>query len=67
LGEISRGGGCVPLDRVDTSSIAAAIVSLIDQPAKLASLSEIARARSFKSWADYTRELVAWMQSLPRR
>jgi glycosyltransferase involved in cell wall biosynthesis len=67
LGEISRGGGCVALDSLDAASLAVAIASLLDEPATLSSLSAIARARVFKSWADYTRELVAWMQSLPRR
>jgi glycosyltransferase involved in cell wall biosynthesis len=67
LGEISRDGGCVPLSSLDAATIATAIASLLDAPDRLASLAETARRRSFKSWADYTRELTTWMRSLPRR
>jgi glycosyltransferase involved in cell wall biosynthesis len=67
LGEISRHGGALALDRVDAAHLAAAIASLLDSPAKLSSLAAVARTRVFKSWADYTRELVTWIQSLPPR
>jgi glycosyltransferase involved in cell wall biosynthesis len=67
LGEISRGGGCVALESVDAPHLSAAIASLLESPATLSSLGAVARSRVFKSWADYTRELVAWMQSLPRQ
>ena len=67
LGEISQGGGCVALERLDAASLAGAIALLIEKPAQLIALAEVARQRTFKSWADYTRELTAWMQSVPRR
>ncbi|MEO6003641.1 MAG: glycosyltransferase [Opitutus sp.] len=67
LGEISRGGGCVALERLEAASLAGAIASLLEHPAQLDSLAEVARKRTFKTWADYTRELIAWMQSVPRR
>ena len=67
LGEISRDGGCVALDALDAVHLSAAIASLLNSPEKLAALATVARSRSFKSWADYSRELIAWMQSLPRR
>lgn len=67
LGEISKGGGCIPLDIPDVDHLASAIASLLDSPARLSELAAAARARTFKSWADYSRELIAWMQSLRRR
>ena len=67
LGEISRGGGCVALEKLDAAHLAAAISSLLDSPTTLSNLAEVARSRRFKSWADYSRELIAWMQSVPRR
>ncbi len=67
LGEISLHGGCLALDSVDSASIAAAIESLLQTPSRLAGLSAAARQRTFKSWADYTRELETWIRTLPRR
>jgi glycosyltransferase involved in cell wall biosynthesis len=67
LGEISRGGGCIALDRVDVPSLTAAIASLVESPATVSTLAAVARGRVFKSWADYTGELVTWMRSLPPR
>ncbi|HYP17130.1 MAG TPA: glycosyltransferase family 4 protein, partial [Opitutus sp.] len=67
LGEISRHGGCVALESLDPSTIGAAIEDLLARPAKLAQLSVAARQRRFKSWADYTRELTTWLQTVPRR
>jgi glycosyltransferase involved in cell wall biosynthesis len=67
LGEISRDGGCVALDALDAGHLSEAIASLLNSPEKLSALATVARGRSFKSWADYSRELIAWMQSLPRR
>lgn len=67
LGESARGGGCLALDTVDAAALAAAIRQLLQSPATLASLTAAARARPFKSWPDYARELTAWMATLPRR
>lgn len=67
LGEISQGGGCIALESVDPASLADAIGRLLDQPAEVAALAEVARRRTFRTWADYTAELTAWIQSLPRR
>ena len=67
LGEISLHGGCVALDQLDAGHIALAIASLLESPEKLSALSDVAQGRAFKSWADYSGELIAWMQSLPRR
>ncbi len=67
IGESARGGGCLAFDTVDAPALAAALTRLLDAPAELAALAAAARARSFKSWAGYTRELLAWMRPLPRR
>jgi len=67
LGEISLHGGCLALDSVDSTSLAHAIESLLQNPSRLADLSTAARRRTFKSWADYTRELETWIHTLPRR
>lgn len=67
LGEIARGGGCLALDTVDAAHLATAIARLLDDPAERAALAAVAAGRTFQTWADYTRELVAWLHSLPRR
>lgn len=66
LGEVSRAGGCVALGSVDPEMLAHAIAWLLDHPAERSALATAARARTFKTWAEYTGELLAWMQSLPR-
>jgi glycosyltransferase involved in cell wall biosynthesis len=67
LGESARDGGCLVLDRVDAASLAAAIARLIAAPDELAALATAARARRFRTWADYARDLAAWLATVPRR
>lgn len=67
LGESALGGGCVALPSVDAGSLAGAIRRLLQDPAELAALAAQARARRFKLWPDYARELTDWMTALPRR
>jgi glycosyltransferase involved in cell wall biosynthesis len=67
LGESARGGGAVTLPAVDASTLTGAIRRLLQNPAELAALAAQARARKFKLWPDYARELTAWMATLPRR
>jgi glycosyltransferase involved in cell wall biosynthesis len=67
LGESARGGGCVALERVDAPSLAEAMAGLLDHPERRESLAGAARARRFKSWADYANELAGWMVELPPR
>jgi len=67
LGESARGGGCVTLPSVDAGSLAAALRRLRQNPAELATLATQARARRFKLWPDYARELTEWMTTLPHR
>lgn len=67
LGESSQGGGCLALEKVDAPSLAKAIDRLLADPAEVARLATAARARSFRSWAEYAAELTGWMSSLPPR
>jgi len=67
LGESSRGGGCLALDRVDAAALSGAIASLLADPERLESLASEAQRRSFKTWSAYAEELLAWMRLLPRR
>jgi glycosyltransferase involved in cell wall biosynthesis len=67
LGESARGGGCVPLASVDATGLAHAMERLLTTPDELAALATAARARHFKTWADYAAELSAWSRSLSRR
>ena len=67
LGEATRGGGCIALDRVDAPSIAHAISRLLSTPSALAALADAARARRFRTWSDYARDLATWLTTLDRR
>lgn len=67
LGEISRAGGCLTLGELDAGNIAAALGHLLSTPALLEQLKREAVARRFKSWSNYSAELVAWMAGLRRR
>jgi glycosyltransferase involved in cell wall biosynthesis len=67
LGESIPSGGCVGLPAVDAPRLAGAIRRLLQNPAELAALAAQARARKFKTWAEYAREFTAWMATLPRR
>jgi glycosyltransferase involved in cell wall biosynthesis len=67
LGEAARDGGCIALDRVDAPSIAHAISRLLSTPSALAALTDAARARRFRTWSDYARDLATWLTTLDRR
>lgn len=64
LGESARGGGALMLDQVDARSLAAAIDRLLQNPALIRDLTSAAKARKFRSWKDYTTDLLGWMKSL---
>jgi glycosyltransferase involved in cell wall biosynthesis len=67
LGESARAGGCVALEAVDAPSLAGAIASLLASPENISALAAAARARKFRTWADYAAELSAWSRGLKRR
>jgi hypothetical protein len=56
----------VALDAVDGPSLAAAIRRLLTDPPALAALGAEARARKFKTAADYAKEVSDWMAGLAR-
>lgn len=66
LGESARGGGCVALPAVDSPTLGAAIARLLGAPVERAALAAEARARRFKSWSDYAREVSEWICEIPR-
>ncbi len=65
LGESARPGGAVALDEVSIPAIQAAIARLLRNPAEISQLSTKARSRTYRSWSQYTSDLLAWMDSLP--
>ena len=67
LGESARGGGCLALPNVTSPTLAGAIRELLTVPATLQRLQTEARARHFRTWADYTDDLLGWMGTLTRR
>ncbi len=67
LGESAHGGGCLPLDSVNATSLASALRRLLRNPAELTSLATTARARRLKTWPEYAAEFTTWMRALPRR
>lgn len=67
LGESARGGGCLALPDVTPRSLAGAIRELLTSPATLHRLQAEARARRFRTWDDYTDDLLGWMGTLTRR
>lgn len=67
LGEAARGGGVRTLPAVDAATLEVALRDLLTDPAALHALAAEAQARKFRSWKDYTRDLRAWMDGLPRR
>lgn len=67
LGEAARGGGVRTLPEVSAPELERALRELLTDSARLRALAAEAERRKFRSWKDYTRDLRAWMGSLPRR
>ena len=67
LGEAARGGGCLALAAVDSAGLIVAIASLLGDAGLLARLGDAARARRFKTWPDYVREISDWSATLRRK
>jgi glycosyltransferase involved in cell wall biosynthesis len=64
LGESARPGGALMLDQLSPDSIAQAIDTLIQHPQQRDRLSAEARGRSYRSWTEYTSDLLGWIRSL---
>ena len=57
IGEVAAGGGCLPVDQNDADALAAAIAALLGDEALYRRLYDETRARTFRSWDDYGRDL----------
>ena len=58
LGEVSAGGGCLPVDQTTAPSLAAAIERLLADPTLYRRLCEEAAARRFETWESLAGELL---------
>jgi len=58
LGEVARGGGCLIVDQTSKDALAAGIKELLTNQGTYARLCVEARARKFRSWADYIDRLL---------
>jgi glycosyltransferase involved in cell wall biosynthesis len=59
MAEVAEGGGCYCVDTTDTAALADALWTLASDPDLRRRLAEEARARSFRSWGDYAREVAS--------
>jgi glycosyltransferase involved in cell wall biosynthesis len=57
MGELAHDGGCFTVDAENFKLLASAMRELLQDEEKLALLSREARARNFRSWDDYWRDL----------
>jgi glycosyltransferase involved in cell wall biosynthesis len=62
LGEVARGGGCLIVDQTSAESLAGGIEQLLQDRQLYARLCDEARARRFRSWADYIDKLLCYLQ-----
>ena len=58
LGEVARGGGCLIVDQTSAAALAVGIKQLLTDQNTYARLCAEARARKFRSWADYIDRLL---------
>jgi len=64
LGESAREGGALTLDLVTPDNLAKAISTLLHDSNQRAHLAAVARTRTYRSWQDYTSDLLCWARSL---
>jgi glycosyltransferase involved in cell wall biosynthesis len=64
LGEAALGGGCLIVDQTSFGAIAAGIEKLLSDRETYQRLCREARARTFRSWSDYTDRLLGHLQTL---
>ncbi len=57
IGEVAAGGGCLPVDQNSPKALSAAIRSLLHDETLYRRLYGEIRARTFRTWNDYGREL----------
>jgi glycosyltransferase involved in cell wall biosynthesis len=63
LGEVARGGGCLIVDQTKTDALADGIRSLLLDRQLYSSLADEARARKFRTWADYIGQLLTHLRA----
>ena len=66
LRDFVHDGGCEIVEPT-VPGIAAGLRRLLAEPAHYRILADQAAQRTFRSWDDYTADLLAWMESLPKR
>ena len=64
LGESARGGGTLMLETLTSEDLATAISTLLLDRNQRDQLSEATRARTYRSWKNYTSDLIIWTRSL---
>ncbi len=64
LGESARGGGTIMLESLTPDDLSRAIDTLLHDAKQRDQLSAEARARTYRSWQDYTSDLLDWARSL---
>jgi len=64
LGESARGGGTLMLETLAPNDLAKAISTLLKDRNQREKLSAAAHARTYRSWQDYTSDLLYWARSL---
>jgi len=60
LGELATGGGCEIVDTMDEASIATGMRRLLTDEARYDALQAEAKARIFRTWADYWNEIAGF-------
>lgn len=64
FGEIACSGGCLIVDQINVDALAAGIKKLLTDQSAYARLCAEARARKFRSWADYIDRLLEHLRRL---
>jgi glycosyltransferase involved in cell wall biosynthesis len=67
LGEIARGGGCFIVDQTREEALAEGIKKLLTDETTYGLLCSEARAKKFRTWADYTDKLLQHLDPAPLR
>jgi len=64
LGELSGGGGCLPLDTSQWRAIAAGLAQLLEDPILQRRLAREVASRELRSWSAYAQELLAELKQI---
>jgi glycosyltransferase involved in cell wall biosynthesis len=66
LGEVSAGGGCLHVDQNDPGDLARGIKMLLDDQDVYSRLQAESRERRFRTWGDYSADLLASIAEVSR-